>query len=346
MLRYASHVDLSSRNTLNLPCMATHFLELESAEDVADAFLRFPDMREDFLILGEGSNVILPAVLDRFVLHFNYQPPGTMRVLPAPQMEGPSNHDESVWVEVDAGVIWDEFVAFCVARGWHGLENLSLIPGTVGAAPIQNIGAYGAEVADTLREVQVFDVIEQQLKVLSPAQCGFAYRDSLFKQQPGRYIILSLQFCLSTIPSFKLEYGELAALKEKENLSLLDVRHAVVSARQAKLPDPKILPNAGSFFKNPIVSAEHAQSLKKSFPDLIVYPQASGEVKLAAGWLIERAGWKGFRNATVGVHDRQALVLVNHHQGGQSELLSLAKEITRSVAQLFSVELEIEPQIL
>lgn len=346
MLRYATQVDLSNSNTLSLPCIATHFVELETAEDVADAFQRFPEMRDDFLFLGEGSNIILPPVLERYVLHFNYQPPGTVRVLPAPETEEASNHDETVWIEVDAGVIWDEFVAFCVARGWHGLENLSLIPGTVGAAPIQNIGAYGVEVADALQGVAVFDVVEQQRKVLNTSQCQFAYRDSLFKRQPGRYIILSLQFCLSKKPSFTLVYGELAALKDKESLTLADVRQAVVAARQAKLPDPKTLPNAGSFFKNPIVSAQHTAQLKERFPDLIAYPQANGEFKLAAGWLIEKAGWKGYRSLTVGVHDRQALVLVNHDHGSRDDLLSLAQEISQSIAQTFSVALEIEPQVL
>ena len=345
MLRYRAHVDLSHNNTLNLPCVATHFLDLETAEDVADAFQRFPEMQDNFLFLGEGSNLILPPVLDSYVLHFAYQPPGSVRVLPESETDTASPH-EAIVVEVNAGVAWDEFVAFCVAQGWHGLENLSLIPGTVGAAPIQNIGAYGVELADSLRAVQVFDVHEQQYKVLSAAQCQFAYRDSLFKQQPGRYIILSLQFCLSKKPSFTLVYGELAVLKETQNLALAEVRQAVVAARQAKLPDPKTLPNAGSFFKNPIVCAEHAERLRAGFPDLIAYPQANGKFKLAAGWMIEKAGWKGYRNQTVGVHDRQALVLVNHGHGSQHDLLALAHEISQSVMQTFSVALEIEPQVL
>ena len=345
MLRYSAHVDLSHNNTLNLPCVATHFLELESANDVADAFQRFPEMKHNFLFLGEGSNLILPPVLDSYVLHFAYQHPGTVRVLHEPEPDT-LNQTETIVVEVEAGVIWDEFVALCVAQGWHGLENLSLIPGTVGAAPIQNIGAYGVELADSLRAVKVFDVVEQQCKVLSPEQCRFAYRDSLFKQQPGRFIILCLQFCLSKKPSFTLVYGELAVLKEQQNLSLAEVRQAVVAARQAKLPDPKTLPNAGSFFKNPIVSADHAAQLRASFPDLVAYPQTKGEFKLAAGWLIEKAGWKGYRNQTVGVHDRQALVLVNHGHGSQHDLLALAHEISQSVTQMFSVALEIEPQML
>jgi UDP-N-acetylmuramate dehydrogenase len=346
MLRYVSQVDLSISNTLNLPCIANHYLELESADDVADAFQRFPEIQNDFLFLGEGSNVILPPVLDTYVLHFAYQPPGSVRVLPGEHAERPDTREDTVRLEVDAGVIWDEFVAFCVAQGWHGLENLSLIPGTVGAAPIQNIGAYGVEVADTLREVLVFDVVQQKQIVLSAAQCQFAYRDSVFKQHPGRYIILSLQFCLSTTPAFTLVYGELAALKERDNLTIDDVRQAVVAARQAKLPDPKILPNAGSFFKNPIVPAEQAARLKHAFPDMVAYPQANGEVKLAAGWLIERAGWKGYRNQFVGVHERQALVLINHQQGSRDQLLSLAQDINRSVEAMFGVHLDIEPLVL
>jgi UDP-N-acetylmuramate dehydrogenase len=346
MLRYATHVDLSKNNTLNLPCIAHHYLELASADDVADAFHRFPEIVKDFLILGEASNVMLPPVLDSYVLHFAYQPPESVRLLPCEGSGLSDGSGDTVCLEVDAGVIWDEFVAFCVAHGWHGLENLSLIPGSVGAAPIQNIGAYGVEVADTLREVRVFDVLQQKQLMLSAEQCQFGYRDSLFKQQPGRYIILSLQFCLSKMAAFNLAYGELAALKEREHLTLADVRQAVVAARQAKLPDPKILPNAGSFFKNPVVSAQQAERLKAAFPELIAYPQANGQVKLAAGWLIERAGWKGYRNQTVGVHERQALVLVNHHRGNRDQLLALAQDIRHSVEEMFEVHLDIEPLVL
>lgn len=340
MLRYASQVDLSQRNTLNLPCIAAHVLELETADDLLEVFERYPEARSNFLLLGDGSNLILPPFLDTYVLHFQYQPPDSAKLKRFPETK------EKCLVEVNAGVIWDEFVEYSVAQGWHGLENLSLIPGSVGAAPIQNIGAYGVEVADTLVEVQVYNVREQKLEVLDALHCQFAYRDSIFKRHPGQYIILTLVFCLSTRAGFTLEYGELAALKAHKNLSLAKVRDTVVATRQAKLPDPKVLPNAGSFFKNPLVSEQQLAKLKQVFPDLVAYPQSKGRVKLAAGWLIERAGWKGYRNETVGVHDRQALVLINHRQGSQAELLALAYEIQRSVAQRFNVSLEIEPLVL
>ena len=346
MLHYASQVDLSQGNTLKLPCVAAHLLDLASAEDLLEAFQRYPESGTNFMLLGEGSNLILPPFLDCYVLRFHCQPAESVKVLSYHDDQQLHKDQQRCLVEVNAGVIWDEFVAYCVAQGWHGLENLSLIPGSVGAAPIQNIGAYGVEVADTLHEVHVFNVREQKLQILQASQCQFAYRDSIFKRCPGQYIIYKLVFCLATNAGFTLDYGELAALKERNNLSLADVRNCVVATRQAKLPDPRVLPNAGSFFKNPVVSAEKASELKRRFPGLVAYPQARGEVKLAAGWLIDQAGWKGFRNQSVGVHDRQALVLINHHQGSQADLLSLARDIQSSIKQRFDIVLEIEPVII
>lgn len=346
MLRYASKVDISQRNTLNLSCIAAHLLELESADDLLEAFKRYPESRTNFLLLGEASNLILPPFLDTYVLKFHYQPPASVTVRPCLATDTLAEESETVLVEVNAGVIWDELVEYSVAQGWHGLENLSLIPGSVGAAPIQNIGAYGVEVADTLHEVHVYNVREQKLQVLKASQCQFAYRESIFKRCPAQYIIYKLVFCLSTRAKFTLDYGELAVLKERNNLSLADVRNCVVATRQAKLPDPRVLPNVGSFFKNPVVSAEKAAELKRRFPGLVAYPQASGEIKLAAGWLIDQAGWKGFRNRKVGVHDRQALVLINHYHGTQADLLSLAGDIQSSIKQRFDIVLDIEPVII
>ncbi len=338
MFHYEARRDLLKNNSLSLPSKALHFIALDCAPDIAEVFKRFPVSEDNLLVLGKGSNLILPPVLEHYVLHFAKRAPEEVVI------KEQSHRD--ILIRVPAGVIWDDFVRYCVQQNWHGLENLSLIPGSVGAAPIQNIGAYGVEVADHLVSVEVFNVGSRSFETLSPEQCRFAYRDSLFKQNPGRYIIHSVNFRLSKTPDFKLAYGELSALQHQPDLCLDDVRQAVIGARTAKLPDPDVLPNAGSFFKNPVVSASVAEQLSRQYPGLIRYPQADGQEKLAAGWLIERAGWKGYRNEYVGVHDRQALVLINHHHGTQNDVLALAKEIQLSISKMFGLNLDIEPVII
>lgn len=330
---------LSKLNTLNLSCVASKFIALDSEEDLINAFENYPLNVSNIFVLGGGSNVILPEVLDQFVLSFRTKSPNNGVVIK-------EESQDTVLLEVDAGVEWDSFVHYCVQQSYSGLENLSLIPGTVGAAPIQNIGAYGVEVADTLEQVKVFNVVTKQLEYFSTDQCQFAYRDSLFKQNPGQFVIVSVSFRLSKKPVYILDYGELSALKNSTDLNSELIRKTVIETRQAKLPDPKVLPNAGSFFKNPIVSALQAAELKNNFPNIVSYPLASGDFKLAAAWLIDQAGWKGFRNDRVGIHDKQALVVVNHNHGTQSDIVSLAKSVQNSVFDMFNVNLEIEPILL
>jgi len=327
--------DLKAYNTLALPCVAKCLVDIYSAEELQEVYQDLELSPDKALILGGGSNLVLPAYLDKTVLRLKNQ-----------GIKYSKLSADQVLVDVEAGVPWDKLVQESVDKRLHGLENLSLIPGTVGAAPVQNIGAYGVELADVLESVRVFNSQTKQFEVLSNDDCQFAYRDSLFKRHPGCYCILNVRLCLSTSKPFNLNYGELKTLQERAGLSASEVRHKVIEVRRAKLPDPDSLPNAGSFFKNPIVSAEKAAVLKAKFPDLVCYPVDNGHVKLAAGWLIDSAGWKGHRNADVGVHEKQALVLINHSHAKQSDLLELVQQIQCSIKAVFNVSLEVEPIVL
>lgn len=339
MLKVTTNLDISHRNTLHLPCIASKFLSISHEQDLQDAFDQFPLNSSNILILGGGSNLILPPKVERYVLSFETCSASSGSKLTA-------STEDKVCIEVQAGVVWDDFVAYCVENAYHGLENLSLIPGTVGAAPIQNIGAYGVEVADLIKRVKVFQVEQQKTLYLEPFQCQFAYRDSVFKRQPNDYIILSVEFELSIKPMFTLSYGELKLLSDTSELNVQLVRDKVIATRQAKLPDPNVLPNAGSFFKNPVVSYDQLANLLIDYPELVHYPLPSGESKLAAGWLIQKAGLKGYRNESVGVHAQQALVLINHHHGSQQDILSLAEKVQQTVFEHFQVMLEREPVLI
>jgi len=324
--------DLSALNTLSLPSIANLLVNIYSVDELVGVCKKNSFKNENFLILGGGSNLILPARINRHVYRYlgasiQYQKIGSGDVL----------------VTAGAGVIWDDLVSDLVSQNLHGIENLSLIPGTVGAAPVQNIGAYGVELADVLDSVEVLNLQTLTLEVLSKDECRFAYRDSLFKQNPGCYFITNVRLKLSQKPKFTLNYGDLKTLNEKEFLVVKEVRAKVIALRSEKLPDPKVLPNAGSFFKNPLLSAGKAQKLKLKYPNVVAYPQNDGQVKLAAGWLIEQANWKGKRVGDVGMHAQQALVLVNYKNASQSEVLALAAQVQASVLAKFEVQLEIEP---
>ena len=339
MLCLQTQINISNLNTLKLACVVTKYLELSGEKDLIDAFQTYPLNVSNTLVLGGGSNVILPERLDQYVLSFKTKAPKDGSIIK-------TEDDDSVLIEVEAGVGWDDFVEYSVNQYLSGLENLSLIPGAVGAAPIQNIGAYGVEVADTLEQVKAFNIQTKQIEIFTVDECQFAYRDSIFKRNPGQFIIVSVSFRLSKNANFTLEYGELSALKSNANLTSNLIRKTVIVTRQAKLPDPKILPNAGSFFKNPVVTSNQFEHLKQHFPNIVNYPLDSGDFKLAAAWLIDQAGWKGFRNNSVGIHDKQALVIVNHNHGTQSDILSLANAVQDSVSKKFNVYLEIEPIVI
>jgi UDP-N-acetylmuramate dehydrogenase len=247
-----------------------------------------------------------------------------------------------------AGVNWDKLVEWTVDKGFGGLENLSLIPGKVGAAPVQNIGAYGAEAKDTIVKVVALDKNDGSRHEFSNIECEFGYRESIFKKKyKGRHLVIRVYFRLSVNPTLKLEYGSLKEEAQKlGGTTLKNVRQAVINIRRSKLPDPEIIGNAGSFFKNPVVSREIAMNLKKSYPGLPCFDDHSGGTKLAAGWLIEQCGWKGKRIGDAGVHEKQALVLVNHGKATGKEIFNLSEKIKSSVSEKFGIDLEREVEVI
>jgi UDP-N-acetylmuramate dehydrogenase len=256
-----------------------------------------------------------------------------------------------VWLKSGAGVVWDELVQYSVDKGWSGLENLSLIPGTVGAAPMQNIGAYGVEIKDTFEYLEALNLQTLEMEVFDAKACAFGYRESFFKRAgKGQYLISSVTFKLSKHPSVKTSYGaiqEVLAAKGISQPSIREVADAVIAIRKSKLPDPKDIGNSGSFFKNPTVSATEAVRLISENSGIPHYPvEGSTDVKFPAGWFIEKAGWKGFRRGDAGVHAKQALVLVNYGEATGGEILALSEEIKKSVKDTFGVSLETEVNIL
>ncbi|MEQ6289424.1 UDP-N-acetylmuramate dehydrogenase [Vogesella sp. GCM10023246] len=332
---------LRELNTFGMPVNAANFCELEDLAQLpallaSDIFQRGP-----VLWLGGGSNLL-----------FTRDYPGLVIKVALKGIRLLADDGDSVLVEAAAGENWHAFVQYTLAQGWSGLENLSLIPGTVGASPIQNIGAYGVEVKDHLLQVVCADLSQNGAEVVvDNADCRFAYRDSVFKQQlAGRMLVTAVRFRLQRRFSPRIGYGDiqqqLQAMGAGEAPTAQQVSAAVIAIRQSKLPDPVTLGNAGSFFKNPIVSRTEADALLARFPALPHYPQADGGVKLAAGWLIDQAGLKGYRDGDAGVHARQALVLVNHGNASGSQMWALASKVRDTVRERYGVTLEPEPIVL
>jgi len=256
--------------------------------------------------------------------------------------------NRNVIISAGAGVNWDDFVAWSVNKGLGGIENLSLIPGKVGATPVQNIGAYGVEVRDRIVKVRTININDGSIRVFNNSECEFGYRDSIFKnREKGKYLITRVYYRLTINPLLNLSYE---TLKEEVNKlgaeTLINARQGVINIRQRKLPDPEIIGNAGSFFKNPVVESSFALRLKNEYPDIPVYKDHEGYMKLASGWLIERCGWKGERRGDAGVHDKQALVLINYGKATGKEIYNLSEEIRKSVHEKFGVDLEREVEIV
>ena len=334
------HVNLSSLNTLSLPGRAEFFCRVTNNDMLAEALDFARVQKLPLTILGGGSNVVLRGNLSGLLLQMATQGIHCER----------QNADRILWTAA-AGENWHEFVMHTLAQKSGGLENLSLIPGLVGAAPLQNIGAYGLELSERFVRLTAIDIHSGEEVSFSQSDCQFAYRDSIFKQSAkGRYVITAVTVGLSEQMQVDIRYPALTkALSSKGDLSTLtpqDVSDAVCRVRQQKLPDPALIPNTGSFFKNPIISKVHWQRLHQQFQNLPAYPQPDGTVKLPAAWLIERAGWKGAKRAHCAVHGEHALVLVNTGGCSGGELLALADEISLDVKQKFDIVLEIEPQQL
>ncbi|TFA81985.1 UDP-N-acetylmuramate dehydrogenase [Pseudomonas sp. LAIL14HWK12:I2] len=334
-LQIQPQVSLKPFNTFGVDVRAQLFAEAHSDADVREALAYASAHDVPLLVIGGGSNLLLTADIPALVLRMASR---GIRVI--------SDDGNRVVIEAEAGEPWHPFVQHTLAQGFSGLENLSLIPGTVGAAPMQNIGAYGVEIKDVFAGLTALDRQTGELRDFSLEECNFAYRDSVFKQQPGRWLIMRVRFALDRVAHLHLEYGPVRQRLSEQGIEQptpTDVSRAICSIRSEKLPDPAVLGNAGSFFKNPLVSAAVVAQIKAQHPDLVAYAQPDGQMKLAAGWLIERAGWKGFREADAGVHKLQALVLVNYGAATGLQLLDLAQRIQKDISERFNVELEMEP---
>jgi len=329
--------DLTAFNTLQLPSVAGRYVCVSELSQLP-SLSRLASQADGLWVLGGGSNVVLPAAIEKLVAHVKLT--GLRLVADTP--DG--------WViEAAGGESWHGLVQTCLARGWHGLENLALIPGTVGAAPVQNIGAYGVELKDVLLDVSAWDVVRGRLVTMSAKECGFGYRDSRFKHDaPGRWLITSVHLRLPRPWRAVLDYPDLRTRVAAATATTTpqQVFDAVCAIRRAKLPDPAVLGNAGSFFKNPVVDAACYASLLARFAGLPGHGQADGRTKLSAGWLIEQCGWKGRRLGPVGMHARQALVLVNYGGGRAADVMALAAAVQAAVWARFGVRLEPEPVVI
>ncbi|MBC3863294.1 UDP-N-acetylmuramate dehydrogenase [Undibacterium jejuense] len=329
-------VSLQKLNTFGIAAQAKLFLPVIELAQL-QAVRNDPSLSQlPRLILGGGSNLVLSDQIDALVLHMCLQ-----------GKKLTSDDADFYYVTAAAGENWHEFVQWTLAQGWPGLENLSLIPGTVGAAPIQNIGAYGVEIQDVFHSLEAFDFATGEVVTLDKAACLFSYRDSIFKQSlRDRMVILNVTFALPKMWHPRLAYADVMKWLEQAQIqqaNALQISQAIIAIRQAKLPDPQLIGNAGSFFKNPVVSASIRHALLAQYPDLVSYLQPSGDFKLAAGWLIEQTGWKGRSLGAAGVYEKQALVLVNRGHATGAEVKLLAQTVQSDVLKKFGVELEIEP---
>lgn len=333
--RYAEH-PLVQLNSFHVDEVAAHIIEFDCAEDLKEIFTP-ENAPQKWFILGGGNNILFTQRYDGTLIH----PTGK-------QLKVVAEDERTLTILVEAGMEWDDMVAWCVERGLWGAENLSLIPGSVGASPVQNIGAYGAEAKDIISKVHFFDIDTLAFRTLLNEECRFAYRDSIFKQElRGKAIITAVEFTLHKEARPNLGYGDLSReVEARGGATLKNIREAVCAIRRSKLPDTAELGNAGSFFKNPIVESAVADDLVARHPDMPLYPAPEGKRKLAAGWLIDRAGMKGFRNGKVGVHERQALVLVNFGGATGNEVIALAKQVQNAVREKFGIEIEPEVNIL
>ena len=328
-------VQLKPFNTFGIEATAKYFIEVSSIDQL-QGILQSPDYQStERLILGGGSNMLLTKNFDGLVIKIAIK-----------GFEVVNENDNNIWIKAGAGIVWHDLVMQCVNQNYAGMENLSLIPGTVGAAPMQNIGAYGIEIKEVFEELQALEIATGEIKTFDKAMCNFGYRESIFKHEAkGKYIILNVTFKLNKRPTFHIEYGAIKDTLAEMNISEMSIKSisdAVIHIRQSKLPNPAEIGNAGSFFKNPEILKSQFEDLKAQFPTIPSYPVSETTTKVPAGWLIEQAGWKGQRFGNIGVHAKQALVLVNYGGGKGQEIKELSQKIQASVKEKFGIQLSAE----
>ena len=332
-MRIEQNYSLLNHNTFGLDVKTKYFVEYETEADLQKLLRDEFFFSQRFWHIGQGSNLLFLGDFNGIIIHSTLR--GIVKI----------NEDEhSVVLKAGAGNDWDSLVAYCVGNGWGGLENLSLIPGEVGASAVQNIGAYGAEVSERIEEVHAYSLETGEKRIFSNAECEYSYRTGFFKkpENKGKYYIVHVVFKLSKQPEFRLDYGNIREYLVGKPVSLSTVRDAVIAIRKSKLPDPKITGNAGSFFMNPYISMEQFRYLIEQYPDMPHYPVNETTVKVPAAWLIEQCGWKGKTVGGAAVHEKQALVIVNRNRATGQEIASLAEAIGKTVKEKFGIELQPE----
>jgi UDP-N-acetylmuramate dehydrogenase len=337
MLVLQKNISLKPYNTFSIPVSANTFVEIKEESDLVTLFADIDTSNRQILVLGGGSNMLFTKDFEGLVIKIS---------IPGISLE--QNGDE-VMVTAGAGVVWNDLVGFCVGEGIAGLENLTLIPGTVGASPIQNIGAYGVELKDVFSSCSAFEIATGKFRVFKHADCNFGYRESIFKNElKGKYIITSVTFQLNKQATIRTQYGAISTELAERNIlqpTIADVSEVVAAIRVSKLPDPSTIGNAGSFFKNPLIEEEEFNKLVAKFPAIVHFPAPAGKIKLAAGWLIEQCGFKGKVVGKTGTWKNQALVLVNHGGASGQEVYDFSEQIIQAVRAKFGVLLNREVNI-
>jgi UDP-N-acetylmuramate dehydrogenase len=335
-MQFAENIDLKPFNTFGLHASARYFTKISSVDELSNLRLEH-DL--PVLVLGGGSNMLLRDAFNGYVLKNEISGIEVLR-----------EDGEHIYVRTGAGENWHGFVEYCIANGYAGVENLALIPGLTGASPMQNIGAYGVEIREVFHELEAWHLEDKEIHKFNLQDCQFGYRESVFKRKyKGQYFITHVTYRLNKHPIFHTAYGAIQHELERmgiHDLSIRAIADAVIHIRQSKLPDPAVIGNAGSFFKNPEISSEQFAQLKHEHTGIVGYPISGGNVKLAAGWMIEQAGWKGYRKGDAGVHQKQALVLVNYGNAHGDEIYQLSEEIITSIDTKFGVKLEREVNLI
>ncbi|MDB5203557.1 MAG: murB [Ferruginibacter sp.] len=336
-MQIQQQLSLKPYNSFGLDVLAENFAAFSNLNELEE--LLTVAEQQPLLILGGGSNILLTKPVDGLVLKNEIN-----------GIEKAGEDEEHIYLRVGAGENWHRFVLYCISHRYAGAENLSLIPGNVGAGPMQNIGAYGVELKDIFHSLEAWHIGDNKLVTFSKEDCAFGYRESVFKNKyRGQFIITSVTFKLNKKPVYHVEYGAITQELEKEGvteLSIAAISEAVIRIRRSKLPDPAVIGNAGSFFKNPEISIEQFEQLKKAFPAIVGYPVGTEHIKVAAGWLIEQAGWKGYRQGDAGCHEKQALVLVNYGNASGEQIYLLSEKIIHSVNDKFGISLQREVNIV